>query len=367
MTRIARTARTAETARSMFSAESAVPTLKPISVVTQKEAVRFAASALVRCGIDPKDITTLREVCKPESVEHALDYLAAHLGGPTRTVENVAVVLAKVAKQSGVLVAAEMDKVKAALKTVRRLVKRYKRDQQDRDQKLLDHLDANPKTVDALLTLAQHTVRRVLKTGRRTYRDALAIQYALILELWLCTSLRLKNMRHLRLDQHFSKLVLDGIEHVVIRIPAAEVKNGKALEHFLNQDTVDLLRLYVEDFLPILTKRNPSVYLFPGRGGQPKTPQVFRLQMNKFVREGTGLDGFHPHAIRKITSKIYLDQDPGGMEVVRRNLGDTEEVARTVYAPRVHRASQRKYVQALENRRLTALASMTRVQKTRKG
>ena len=84
--------------------------------------------------------------------------------------------------------------------------------------------------------------------------------------------------------------------------------------------------------------------------------------MKEFVRDGTGLD-FHPHVIRKITAKIYLDQDPGGIEVVRRHLGDTEEVTRTVYAQRVHRASQRKYVDALENRRLTAFSSMVRVRK----
>jgi integrase len=175
-----------------------------------------------------------------------------------------------------------------------------------------------------------------------------------------------QNTRYLRLDQHFFKLVFHDIEYVVIRIAAAEVKNGKPLEHFLDDATVDLLRLYVTEFLPILTKHNPSAYLFPGRKGQPKAPQVFRSQMNKFVREGTGLD-FHPHAIRKITAKIYLDQDPGGMEVVRRNLGDTEEVARTVYAQRVHRASQRKYVDALEKRRLTAFSSMVRVYKKPKG
>jgi hypothetical protein len=88
--------------------------------------------------------------------------------------------------------------------------------------------------------------------------------------------------------------------------------------------------------------------------------------MNKFVRDGTGLD-FHPHAIRKITTKIYLDDDPGGIEVARRNLGDTEETTRSVYAQRVNRAANRKYLDALENRRLVALSSIVRVRRKRRG
>jgi hypothetical protein len=85
---------------------------------------------------------------------------------------------------------------------VRKKVKLYMRDMEDRDQKLLDDLD-DPKVVDALLTLVRRTVRRVLASGKRTYQDAIQIQLALIIEIWLCAPLRLKNMRHLRLDRHF--------------------------------------------------------------------------------------------------------------------------------------------------------------------
>jgi hypothetical protein len=76
---------------------------------------------------------------------------------------------------------------------------------------------------------------------------------------------------------------------------------------------------------------------------------------------------FHPHVIRKITTKIYLDHDPAGMEVARRNLGDTEETTRAVYAQSVNRAANRKYVEALEKRRLVALSSIVRVRRKRRG
>ena len=90
-----------ERARSMFAPDLALPTLKSISVITQKESVRFAVSALTRSGVAPHDIRTLRDICKPENFKRALDYLAVRLGGPTRTVGDVAEVLAKIAKHSG--------------------------------------------------------------------------------------------------------------------------------------------------------------------------------------------------------------------------------------------------------------------------
>ena len=352
--------------RSMFSKDALLPTLKPISIVNQKECARWMASALVHSGIKPDQLRGVRDLIQPGRYELGLDTLAAILDGPTPSVENAAIVLAKIAKYSGALTPDELKTVEGALERVRKLAKLRRSDAEDPDQKVMDQLDANPEIVDALLTLPYRIAMRVIKRGGRTYHDALEVQRALILAIWLCTSFRLKNMRHLQIDLHFFKVAFDGVEYVVIRIPRTEVKNKKPLEHFLDQDTVDLLNIYLKDFLPILTKHNPSKYLFPGRNGQAKTPQVFRSQMKKFIRDGTGLD-IRLHGIRKITTKIYLDEDPGGMEVARRNLGDTEETTRAVYAPRVHRASQRKYLEALENRRLMAFSSMMRNRKKRKG
>ena len=340
------------------------PPLETTTVAGQKECVRWAASALVRSGLEIREIRDLRDVCSPERYKRALNQLARQKGCANSTIGLVAYVLAKIAKYSGVLTQDEIKEVKAAHASVRSAVKHYMRDQEDRDQQLLDQLD-DPKVLDALLTLARGTVRRILASGKKTYREAIAVQMALILEIWLCAPIRLSNMRHLRLDEHFFRGTFDGVDHVKIRILGASVKNRKGVEHLLTQDAVDLLQLYTDQFLPIITKNNPSPWLFPGRLGRAKSARGLRAQTSKFVRDGTGLK-FHPHAIRKITTKIYLDQDPGGIEVMRRMLGDTEKTTRRVYAQRVHRASQRKYVDALEARRLASFSPMVGPRKKRK-
>jgi integrase len=346
----------------MFADGAAATPLAATTVTGQEECLRWAASALVRSGLQPHDLRGLRDLCAPDRFKRALDQMArdkGFIGGAASlSIGQVADVLAKIAKYANVLAPEEIDMVLDDRRKVRAAVKRYMRDREDRDQKLLDDLD-NPDVVDALLTLARRTVDGVLKSRARSYRDAIRVQLALALEIWLSAPIRLGNMRHLRLDKHFFRVTFGGDEHVVLRIPATEVKNGKTIEHLLHGDAVKLLHLYIERFLPMLTRNNPSPWLFPGRQGRPKAPQVFRAQTSKFVREGTGLR-FHPHAIRKITAKLYLDQDPGGIEIVRRSLGDTLEIARSVYAPRVHRESQRTYMDALEARRLEAFAPLAR-------
>ena len=76
--------------------------------------------------------------------------------------------------------------------------------------------------------------------------------------------------------------------------------------------------------------------------------------MKEFVNAATGLD-FHPHLIRKITTKLYLDADPGGIEVARRCLGHRDaRTTRRAYTQQQHRAAQLRYLEMLESRRLVA-------------
>ena len=185
-----------------------------------------------------------------------------------------------------------------------------------------------------------------------TCRKRARSNYAL--ELWLCAPLRLSNFAALRLDQHFHRLRLGDEDRVLIRVPRAEVKNGETLEHYLSADAAALLELYVEEFRPFLAPE-PSPWLFPGYGNGHKADVTLSTQMKKFVNAATGID-FHPHLIRKITTKIYLDADPGGIEVARRCLGHRDaRTTRRAYTQQQQRAAQLRYLEMLESRRLVAL------------
>ncbi len=322
------------------------------TIKAQTELLRQAASALVIAGVDPQTITDLRAISTPDAFRGALQYIVDARGGVSSTAENVAHVLRKVAKLAGVLSSEEIEAVQKAHRNLLRHVRRRAFPRKDRDQQVLDKLD-DARLVDAFLSLGRRTVADVNKSRVPTRQAALDIQRALALELSICAPLRLRNLVSLRLDKHFFKMTLDGVERVVVRVPGEETKNGEPAEHFLNHDTAVLLDHYVERFRPLIAKDARS-WLFPGAHGSHKTENTLGTQLSLWVREELGIP-YHPHLIRKIVPKLYLDADPGGLEVVRRQLGHkSDEMLRQVYLQRVHRASQKKYVEALESRRLSA-------------
>ena len=266
---------------------------------------------------------------------------------------GVAWTLVKLARHGGQLQAGEIAEVGRLYKVFSAKHRGKQGTARNRDEDMLSQLD-DPRVADAFLSLPSRVVTQVLKSKRKTRVEALQIQKALALELWLCAPLRLTNFANLRLDQHFDRVTVNGSMRVLVRIPASEVKNSQALEHYLNEDAADLLELYVKEFRPLLAA-GASPWLFPGYGTQAKAAAVLSGQMKKFVNAATGID-FHPHLIRKITTKFYLDADPAGIEIARRCLGHRDvRTTRLAYTQQQQRAAQLRYLDALETRRLSAI------------
>ena len=55
-------------------------------------------------------------------------------------------------------------------------------------------------------------------------------------------------------------------------------------------------------------------------GGTPRGQHALALAIKKTVRRRLGVE-LSPHKFRHLAAKIYLDQNPGGFEVVRQLLG----------------------------------------------
>lgn len=339
---------------SLFDEKAPPKPLKATTASTQKDHIRCAASALVHAGQPAASLTGIKQVCGPTSFRLALETMINMRGGRIGGyMEGLAWTLVKLARYGDALQHQEIDLVNRFYKRLATKRGVECRTDVDRDDALLGQLD-DPRVLDALLTLPTRTVERVLKSRERTRALALEVQKACALELWLCAPLRLSNFVSLRLDRHFHRLTLDGAQRVVVRIPAVEVKNEEPLEHFLSLDAANLLELYVQEFRPLLVE-GASPWLFPGYGGKHKVDAALSAQMKKFVNAATGID-FHPHLIRKITTKLYLDADPGGIEVARRCLGHRDvRTTRRAYTQQQQRAAQLRYLEMLESRRLLAI------------
>lgn len=328
--------------------------LAPATRRAQKDLLRLAASALVLSGVERATIVGLRDVCTPTAFRTALAQIVKMKGGEvTSTVQNVAHVLRKTAKLSGTLSAEEIGEVEEAHKNLRRHLDRRSCPRMARDQEVLDRLD-DKELVDALLSLptkAVAAIRRHPHSPSKT--DAIKVQLALALELLLCAPLRIKNLVALSLDRHFYGATLNGVNRTLLRVHGDDTKNGEAAEHILTEDAVKLMQLYVQVYRPLIIAQT-SEWLFPGGKGGHKTENTLGTQLARWIRGEIGIP-FHPHLMRKIVPKLYLDMDPGGLEVVRRLLGHrSDEMLRKTYLQKVHRASQQKYVHALESRQLSA-------------
>ena len=147
------------------------------------------------------------------------------------------------------------------------------------------------------------------------------MQVAVAVEMLLMMPVRRANLVRLRFgpEGHIRpRQDRIGTTHIVIN--GSEVKNKEDLEYPLPRESADLLEIYIKRFRPILAK-SPSYWIFPGEGPSGhKALDQFSRQFRRTVRKWTGLD-VNIHLMRHIGAKLYLDENPGAYEVVRRILG----------------------------------------------
>jgi integrase len=178
----------------------------------------------------------------------------------------------------------------------------------------------DPQTLGCLL----HLPRRLLEEARQgtlsARRAALLVEVGLAIELLLATALRIKNLSGLHLDRNiqYSRAAHAGVCHLVIE--PAEVKNSQPLEFELNTDTVALLDTFVTKYRPLLVSPS-SRWLFGKRHGSDAVdPVVLARRIKGVIRDRIGAT-VNVHLFRALTGKLFLDNHPGGYEVVRRVLG----------------------------------------------
>ena len=333
---------------------------KAVTVEGKYRSVRVAACALHYDGVNVKIIADLRAICVPERIARIVEHLVKRHGSLNTNVNHVACDLMSIARTAEFLSDDELKVLARLDGKIRARYAEFRKGRVDSDHEIIARLD-DPAVCDALLSLPTRTVRDVARSKRQnSLSSANKIQCALILEIWLCTPLRSRNMRELRLDQ-ICKLKFNGKERLAIRIDGHETKTGEAIDAFLSDDAARLLGEYLHNWRPIIIEaRNAgdTNLMFPGKNGRVKDHSGFRSLMKKYIENGAGIP-FHPHLIRKIVPKIVLDIDPSAMEILRRAGGwKSLAMLHRVYGPRVHRASQEKYLNLMEGRRLTALSGL---------
>ena len=291
---------------------------KPLAPATLKKRriqLRELASGLVLSGWDIGNVNSIAVLVEVEAAKTILRfYLERADGQKTSRVHGLAVILKTLARH---IVGVEEDHYQQLASLCDRLDPKHS-GMTEKNRGRLRPFD-DPRNVGLILNLPKKTTDHARLNDSGTEKDALRVQWAVAVEILLMAPMRRKNLAGLHIYRHILRTrSSDGAVHLVI--PGVEVKNGEPLDYCLPQETTELLDIYLRDFRPRLcAPDNP--WLFPGQApDKSKSEHTLSIQIKNYIQRETGLE-VHVHLFRHLAAKLFLDQNPGQYESVRRHLG----------------------------------------------
>ena len=298
-------------------AEDAPPKpLRPASIVQYRKQLYRFCGELLAAGVPAERIISLRELVRPERVDTGLRQMIGRNG--ERTSQNIfmtAYMLKNIATHYCKLEQQSLKKLEAMCVKLRVPY----RGMTPKNRQRLRQFD-DPVNVGRVLHLSERLVAEAETEATPTKQAARLVEMALAIELLLMAALRIRNLAALHLNRNiqWQRATRERCCHLVLE--PHEVKNEEHIEFELPPTTSSLLSLFLERYRPLLVPPQ-SPWLFSRRDKpEPISRVVLASRIKCIVRDRTGLE-VNPHLFRSLGGKIYLDQNPGGYEVVRRMLG----------------------------------------------
>lgn len=329
--------------------------LAPSSITNREFALRQAASALVHSGTPIAEVTNFQVLTELSNVRTALTFFLERASA-TRNCQASFIAL--------FLYLLARDWVKRPETEVREIYGYFKKihpQQQgltEKNKRRLRQFD-DPANVRRFFDLPQVLLQEAERYDEGNLRGARLAMAALMVDLLTYAPIRAANLAGLDIEKHLwhSGSGRKGQTHLVI--PGEEVKNGQALEFVLSASTRNLLSKYIDLYRPALVKTSCSC-LFPRRDGSPISTAAVLALIKSIGRRYAGLE-LTPHLFRHITSKLFLQDNPGGYETVRRTLGHKTINTTTAYYTGLETAADiRHFDQTILNIRERLLGGRSR-------
>jgi integrase len=293
---------------------------RPMSEITLKQRrqhIIMIATALVMSGFPIGNITSLAVLAEPANAEEALRFLFERAGGKlTPFVARLADLLVTIAKHHIGLKGPQLERLRGFARNLRPKSQGFA----ERNRAFLRQV-ADPRALQALLSLPFDLVRKAEREGVKGRRTAVLVEMAVAVALELVIPLRADDLAGFRIDQH---LHYHG-EAVLISITAA--KNGSIVDAEVPPKVTRLFNLFLRDCRPQLAGPD-SPWLFPGEKGGRRQTSGFSGQVTRTIFRETGIK-MTMHQFRHLAAWIYLKEHPGDYETVRQLLGH-RNVATTI-------------------------------------
>jgi integrase len=299
--------------KDLFSHEAPAKPSKPSSIALEKGHIRVLASAAIQRGYPLHGLNALVDLVSQDCVRAALSYYQTKLEGEYTTY------------------------LRSLTSTLLRIARLWVRDVEQASwiQERLRRMGSNPggltpknrdtlrrfddsRNIGLLLGLPIRLMERAEQTRLSPYRKAVQAQLALAIELLTVAPMRLANLTLLRLDSNLSWSGSGKHREACVSLHEQTVKNGVAQEYPLPVSSSAMLETYLREYRPQLVTED-NTWLFPGEGGH-KNSHTLGQQLKAIIFKETGLK-ITPHQFRHLAAKLYLEQQPGNYETVRRLLG----------------------------------------------
>ena len=285
--------------------------LRPVSADLRVKQLYSAASALVHAGVPIAEVDQLAVLVDVENMKKILKFhLDRSNNQKTKMMSDIAQGLVKVALRFLETPPEQLDQLRA----LKKRVKVEMNQMTEKNRSVLQHFN-NPTLIKRFRELPMDMFNAAL-VGEPTNKKAILAQKAIAIAILTCAPMRLKNLGGLNLTQHLNWNI--SPDKVLINIPSHEVKNEEDLVFELTKPVTAMVKTYIEQFRPhLLQGRND--YLFPGQENGPKSSNNLSQQIATTTDQYLGVR-LTAHQFRHVAGKIFLDNNPGQYEVLRRVL-----------------------------------------------
>lgn len=286
--------------------------LRPITVTGYVDKIVRFGSALVHEGhATLEQITSLSSLVEIKRFKAGLRFFLARAGKkPTPYIAQMANQLRFVAKHHCKLDAAALKEMEVIC---RNLEVGRMRQLTGKNRERLRQFD-DPENVAKLLAFpAQESARGL--NHKNALRAAKCFERALAVDLFIHCTLRIGTLCKINIATDLSW----AGGKCFLSIDGSRVKNGQPLEFELPPETASLLTVYLRHYRPTLAGSEGS-YLFPGRGGGPRSHSTMRNDFTEVMHKRCGLV-MNPHLVRHAIAKIVVERNPELYAVMSRQLG----------------------------------------------
>jgi integrase len=316
--------------------------LSPVSQYDRQNKILLMTTILIESGMDPHSIKGLRDLVTPEAREAILGKLWERSNETANAhFYNLARILTQIAKYWAKVSEEELALFKAAEANLRP----EKTGMTPKNEARLRVLTA-PANIHKLVSLTNKVIAS-FDHSRPSVLNAVEVQSAIAIAILLIAPIREKNLAALDIERNLHR-VRD--EEWFLVIPKQDVKNKEDLTFPIPQTIVELIKIYLGVYRPLLLKQ-PSTKIFISLNGKPKTPAEIGAQLPKFIKRHTGLV-MNVHLFRHFAAYLYLKANPGHYEPVRHLLAH-KDIATTIrfYTKLEQIESFRQYDSVIDNYR----------------